>query len=101
MPMSAAIREVLNVVVPDVCKSLGKRQAAAFGSEAELRQHWEAAGLADVETARLVTRLSYVSFDDLWRPLLSGSTPVSAAVAALQPEAREEVHRRLEHFHVR
>jgi ubiquinone/menaquinone biosynthesis C-methylase UbiE len=95
MPMSVAIREVLNVVVPDVCKSLGKRRAAAFGSEAELRQHWEAAGLADVATARLVAGLSYASFDDLWQPLLSGSTPVSAAVAALRPEAREEVHRRL------
>jgi hypothetical protein len=95
MPISVTIREVLNIVVPDVCESLGKRQATVFTSEAELHQHWEAAGLTDVETARLVTTLSYASFDDLWQPLLSGSTPVTAAVAALPPEAREEVHRGL------
>jgi ubiquinone/menaquinone biosynthesis C-methylase UbiE len=95
MPMSVAIREVLNVVVPDVCEGLGKRQASAFASEAELRQHWQAAGLREVETARLVTTRTYASFDDLWQPLLSGSTPVTAAVAALPLDARHEVHRRL------
>jgi ubiquinone/menaquinone biosynthesis C-methylase UbiE len=95
MPMSVAIREVLHVVVPDVGESLGKRQATAFASEAELRQHWEGAGFADVGTARLVTTLCYASFDDLWQPLLSGSTPVTAAVAALPLDARDEVRRRL------
>ena len=30
-----------------------------------------------------------------WQPLLSGSTPVTAAVAALPLEARDAVHRRL------
>jgi ubiquinone/menaquinone biosynthesis C-methylase UbiE len=95
MPMSLAIREVLSVVVPDVCERLGRRQSTAFTSEAELRQHWEAAGFADVETTRLVTTLSYASFDDLWQPLLSGSTPVTAAVAALPSDACDEVHRRL------
>jgi SAM-dependent methyltransferase len=95
MPISVAIREVLNVVVPDVCEGLGKRQASAFASEAELRQHWQAAGLREVETARLVTTRTYASFDDLWQPLLSGSTPVTAAVAALPLDARPEVHRRL------
>jgi ubiquinone/menaquinone biosynthesis C-methylase UbiE len=95
MPMSVAIREVLKVVVPDVFEGLGKRQATAFASEAELRQHWEAAGLEDLETARLVTTLSYASFDDFWQPLLSGSTPVTAAVAALPLDARDEVHQRL------
>jgi ubiquinone/menaquinone biosynthesis C-methylase UbiE len=95
MPMSLAIREVLSAVAPDVYERLSKRQATAFTSEAELRQHWEAAGLADVETARLATTLAYASFDDLWQPLLSGSTPVTAAVAALPSDARDEVHRRL------
>jgi ubiquinone/menaquinone biosynthesis C-methylase UbiE len=95
MPMLVAIREVLSVVVPDVYERLSKRQATAFASEAELRQHWEAAGLADVETARLATTLPYASFDDLWQPLIGGSTPVTAAVAGLPPEAREQVRRRL------
>jgi hypothetical protein len=55
----------------------------------------EAAGPADVETAHLAATISYASFDDLWQPLLSGSTPVTAAVAALPPAAREQMHRRL------
>jgi hypothetical protein len=95
MPMLAAIREVLHEVSPEAYDSLGTRQTSPFASEAELREHWEAAGLADVETARLVTTRTYASFDDLWQPLRSGSTPVSAAVAALPSQAREKVHRRL------
>jgi ubiquinone/menaquinone biosynthesis C-methylase UbiE len=95
MPMSVAIREVLQVVVPDVRDRLGRREATAFASETELRQHWEAADLADVATTRLFTTVSYASFDDLWQPLLSGSTPVTAAVAVLPSDARDEVHRRL------
>jgi hypothetical protein len=37
----------------------------------------------------------HASSDDFWKPLLSGSTPVSAAVAALPPDVRDEVQRRL------
>jgi hypothetical protein len=55
----------------------------------------EAAGPADVETARLAATISYASFDDLWQPLLTGSTPVTAAVAAIQADARDEVRRQL------
>ena len=53
------------------------------------------AGLDDIETARLVATLSYASFGDLWQPLRSGSTPVTAVVAALPLDACDEVHRRL------
>jgi len=95
MLMLIAIREALKLVAPEVYEGLAGPQASAFASEAELLQHWEAAGLMDVETARLVTTLSYASFDDLWRPLLSGSTPATAAVAALPADARDEVRRRL------
>ena len=95
MPMLAAIGEVLHEVSPEVYESLGTRQTSPFTSEAELRRYWKAAGLADVETARLVTTRPYTSFDYLWQPLLSGSTPVSAAVATLPQEVRDEVHWRL------
>jgi ubiquinone/menaquinone biosynthesis C-methylase UbiE len=95
MPLSTAIREALQAVAPYMGENLGKRQSGAFASEAELQEHWEGAGLAEVETTRLVVTQSYTGFEDLWLPLLSGSTPVTAAVAALPPEAREEVRRRL------
>jgi hypothetical protein len=94
MPMSAAIREALHAVVPDGQPS-GGLETKAFASETELREHWEGAGFAEVATARLAVTLSYASFDDLWQPLLSGSTPVTAAVAALPQETREQVRRRL------
>jgi ubiquinone/menaquinone biosynthesis C-methylase UbiE len=95
LPMLIAIREALKLAAPEVYGGLGGHQASAFASEAELRQHWEAAGLADVRTARLVATLSYASFDDLWQPLLSGSTPATTAVATLPPDTRHEVHRQL------
>jgi len=95
MPLSAAIRDALAAVASGVAESLGQRQPKAFTSEAELRRCWEEAGLVEVETTRLVVTLGYDRFDDLWQPLLAGSTPVTAAVAGLPPDARDAVRRRL------
>jgi hypothetical protein len=67
-------------------------------SPAELRELWEAAGLATVVTAEMVVEASYQGFDDLWQPFTQGVGPAGAFCVSLEPERREalrEAYRRL------
>jgi ubiquinone/menaquinone biosynthesis C-methylase UbiE len=95
MPIVAALRTVLEGVAPEAYRQASSGPARPFASEAELREHWEVAGLTDAETARLVVVLPYDSFADLWRSLSSGSTPMLALLAALPLPAREVVRTQL------
>jgi SAM-dependent methyltransferase len=95
MPVLAALWRALEAVAPEACRALDGGPARAFASAAELRRHWEAAGLVEVETGRVAATLSYGNFAELWRPLLGGSTPTTALLGPLSPEGREAVRRRL------
>jgi ubiquinone/menaquinone biosynthesis C-methylase UbiE len=92
MPMTGALREALAAVAPHLEQS---GSTLAFRSLAELEDCWRAAGLEDIETARLSVTLAYESFSDLWSPILSGSTPTTAVIAALPADAQEAVARKL------
>ena len=74
-------------------------EAMRMRSEAELREAWEDAGLADVGTGELVVETRYADFDDFWEPFLGGVGPGGAYVASLDEERRaalrEECRRRL------
>jgi SAM-dependent methyltransferase len=66
-------------------------------SPPELRELWEAAGLATVETAEIVVDASYESFDDLWQPFTQGVGPAGAFCVSLERDRREalrEAYRR-------
>lgn len=91
MPIIAALRDALEIAAPGICKARNPGASHAFSSEAELSQCWHAAGLSDVETARIGVTLTYANFTDLWEPLLSGSTPMTSLVVSLPPHARDEV----------
>jgi hypothetical protein len=92
MPMTAALRDALAAVAPDVAVA---GSAAGYGSLAELEDSWRAAGFEGIETGRLTVTLSYAGFSDLWSPILSGSTPSTALIAALPSDTREAVGRKL------
>jgi ubiquinone/menaquinone biosynthesis C-methylase UbiE len=92
MPMTVALREALAAVAPHVEES---GSAVGFRSLAELEDSWRVAGFEDIETTRLSVTLSYESFSDLWSPILSGSTPTTALIAALPADTREAVGRKL------
>jgi SAM-dependent methyltransferase len=53
------------------------------------------AGLSDVDCAALEIPTTFASFDDYWRPLLGGTGPAPAYVAALGREQRDALARRL------
>jgi ubiquinone/menaquinone biosynthesis C-methylase UbiE len=93
MPMLAALREALAVVDPALRDHAGS--ARAFTSLPQLETAWRSAGFDDVETSMLTTSLGYADFTDLWLPVLAGSTPTTAVVAALPMEAQQAVAQRV------
>jgi ubiquinone/menaquinone biosynthesis C-methylase UbiE len=98
MPMISALHQALAAVAPDLHQRTKGVSARAFTSLHELEAAWGLAGLRDVETARLTITLSYKNFADFWSPVLAGSTPTTAIVAALPPDTQEAVGRELKEF---
>ena len=64
--------------------------------EAELLLHWTKAGFVKVKAGRIAVTRVYQRFDDLWLPLLVGSTPSTLKLASLAPSEREAVRSILE-----
>ena len=52
---------------------------------------FQAVGLEDVRGGEVTIATEFDSFEDYWRPLLGGTGPVPAYVAALSPERRGEL----------
>jgi ubiquinone/menaquinone biosynthesis C-methylase UbiE len=95
MPMVSALHRALAAVIPDHPEAPKSVPEQAFTSLHDLEAAWRDAGLKDVEAARLSVTLAYKNFGDLWSPVLAGSTPTTAIIAALPSDAREKVGRKL------
>ncbi len=61
-----------------------------------LARLFEGAGLSRVETAAVETDTVFQSFEEYWRPFLSGVGPAPSYVAALDAGKREQLQARLE-----
>lgn len=83
MPIIDALMTAIATVQPTAVQLIAANSPRAFLDERELRECWSGAGLVEVETGRIVVEREFDSFDDLWRPLLSGSTPSTLTLAAM------------------
>jgi ubiquinone/menaquinone biosynthesis C-methylase UbiE len=92
MPVIATLVHSIETVSPEAARAIAANSHPVFHDEAELRATWQQAGLVDVRTARLVVERVYPAFDDLWRPLLAGSTPSTLALASLPDGDRSAVY---------
>jgi len=61
----------------------------------DLERSWRAQGLANVKETPLTIRLSFVSFDDYWKPFLGGQGPAGAYVTSLSQADRAALEERL------
>jgi SAM-dependent methyltransferase len=95
MPMISALHRALAAVVPDHPEGSKSVSGRAFTHLHDLGAAWGRAGLEDVETARLTVTLPYKNFAYLWSSVLAGSTPTTSIIAALPPDTREKVGRKL------
>ena len=90
MPVIKTLVEAIGAVAPEA----GARLAAAprgFADERELRQHWRDAGFGGVTAGRIDVVQEFDNLDELWRPLLKGSTPSTMVLASLPPAQRAAI----------
>lgn len=87
MPVIDALMVSIEAVQPSAVQAIAANSPKAFVDEDELLECWRAAGLAEVQTGRITVTQTFDEFEDLWRPLLAGSTPSTLTLAAMpQPE---------------
>jgi ubiquinone/menaquinone biosynthesis C-methylase UbiE len=99
MPVIDALMASIGTVQPSAIQAIAANSPRAFVDEDELSACWRDAGLAQVQAARITVTRSFDAFEDLWRPLLVGSTPSTLTLASLsrreQLAVREGMETRL------
>jgi ubiquinone/menaquinone biosynthesis C-methylase UbiE len=92
MPIIAALVEAIATVDPVAGANLATNSPRLIADELELSQNWIEAGFKEVSADRISIVCHFRDFNDLWRPLLAGSTPSTLTLAALPRAARNIVH---------
>jgi len=96
MEMLRTLHTAALAVAPEHPAVQGPRR---YGSEAELRELFERAGVRDVEAAPLDVESTYEDFDELWSAVLESAGPIGEIVRDLDEEGvgryREEIRSRL------
>jgi SAM-dependent methyltransferase len=88
MTLLRAFWDAAREVGPDGAARADEAVAMPWCREGDLATLWTAAGLRDVEGARLDVEAAYRGFDDLWSPLPAGVGPAGAWCASLDPARR-------------
>jgi ubiquinone/menaquinone biosynthesis C-methylase UbiE len=89
----AAAREVLPEKITR--EEAASRTQQGYSDADALAHLWTDAGLTQIETAPLEIQMDFASFDDYWRPFLSGVTPTSSYAPSLPEETRQALQTRL------
>lgn len=83
MPVIDALMTAIEAVQPLAVQAIAANSPKAFVDEDELFACWRNAALVDVQTGRITVTRTFKAFDDLWRPLLAGSTPSTLTLASM------------------
>ena len=95
MPVIATLLDALTAAAPETGKLLASR-SPPYQSEGDIAAAWSLEGFSDVSADRITVTREFLSFDDLWRPLLTGSTPSTLALAALPVDQRIAVRQAMQ-----
>lgn len=91
MPVIDALMAAIDTVQPSAARAIAAGSPRVFADEAELFACWRGAGLVDVQTGRIEVTRTFAVFDDLWRPLLAGSTPSTLTLASMSQRQQRAV----------
>jgi SAM-dependent methyltransferase len=98
MPVIAGVMASITAVDPAAGAAITAGFPHRFDDEADMIEAWNAASLRDVAAGRISVTRRFASFDELWHPLLAGTTPSTLTLAALsaqkQAAVREILHER-------
>jgi hypothetical protein len=90
------LRKAAVAVAPDHPAVQGPRR---YGSDEELRELFERAGVRDIETGPLDVESTYDDFDELWASVLESAGPTGEIVRSLDDAGvaryRDEIRSRL------
>ena len=92
MPVIAALVEAIAAIDPEAGATLATGSPRQIADEAELSQSWIDAGFKEVTADRIKIASHFREFNELWRPLLAGSTPSTLTLVALPERDRAVVH---------
>jgi hypothetical protein len=95
MPVIHTLVEAIQQAEPDVGAQLAARRMGVE-DEADLLRYWELAGLQNVVTSRVEVVQRFHDFEELWRPLMAGSTPSTIILANLPLTQQVRVRRFME-----
>lgn len=96
MPVIDALMRSIEAVRPSAVQSIAANSPRVFVDEDELFACWRNAGLADVQTGRITVTRTFEVFEDLWRPLLAGSTPSTLTLASMSQREQLAVREGME-----
>ena len=96
MPVIAALIEAIATVNPMAGLRISTGSPAVFADEEELLLHWGRAGFDDIKAGRITVRREFPTFEHLWAPLLTGSTPSTLTLASLPAAERLAVRSLME-----
>ena len=101
MPVINALVEAISAINPAAGGQLSGNSRPVFAGESELLEYWIEAGFKSASAGRINVTRTFARFNDLWLPLLAGSTPSTLTLAALPVQQRETVRQRMQlQFHV-
>jgi SAM-dependent methyltransferase len=88
MTLLRAFWDAAREIDPEGAAALDEGTTMRWCSEPELAGLWQAAGLREVRTGRLLARAAYTGFDELWEPLPTGVAPSGAYAKSLDDGRR-------------
>jgi SAM-dependent methyltransferase len=91
MPVIAVLVDAIAAVDPKLGNALAASAPPQIADEAGLARCWSEAGFAEVSAGRIAVARRFRDFDQVWRPLLAGSTPSTLTLAALPAPQRDAV----------
>jgi SAM-dependent methyltransferase len=91
MPVIASLIEAIERVNPLAGRKIWTGSPPVFTDPAELLEHWDLAGLDDLDAGRISVSRTFPTFEHLWLPLHAGSTPSTLTLASLAPAEQTAV----------
>jgi SAM-dependent methyltransferase len=91
MPVIDTLMTAITAVDEEAGMRVHRTSPPVFVDEAELDHWWQIAGFRSVVASRVGVTRRFGSFEELWQPLLAGSTPSTLTLASMAEPDREAV----------
>ena len=96
MTLLRAFWDAAREVIPERAADADEGVVMPWCGEGDLEELWRAAGLTSIRSGSLSASASYLDFEDLWAPLLTGIGPAGAFCASLDEDLQASLKDRMQ-----